>query len=262
MSLERRRISVEPTKPALLLTIGLHASLLVAVFGAKLLAPSRPVMPIAIPIRIVGGGAPSPPPAAEPAPPPKAAPQPSYVPPAPPNEVPRQKLEPPKPKLPDAPPKLADPTPAPPKPKEGTLRQGPKPTPSAVPPPPVEAPPPRPGTVPPVGAISPGAGPGLGFSSEGAALDEADFQFPLYIQQMLAAVSRNWVRPRGDETAGCVVWFQISRQGAIVDSKLETTSSLAHFDRSALRAVQNAAPFPPLPADFPGPHLGVHLRFQ
>lgn len=270
IALERRRGSVEPTKPALVLTAALHASILVAIFAAKLLSPAPPRMPVAIPIRIVGGGAP--PPVLQPPPAPKAAPvTPSYVPPAPANEVPRQKLEPPKPKPPDpAIPKLADPMPAPPKPKEGILHQGPR---AATQTPPrtaaTAAPPPRsaataakPSTVPPAGAIAPGAGPGFGFSSDGAALDEADFQFPLYIQQMLGAISRNWFRPQGGETAGCIVWFRISRQGAILESRLESPSGLSHFDRSALRAVQNAAPFPPLPADFPGPHLGVHLRFQ
>lgn len=254
VQLERRRQSAEPSGAAAALAIALHLAVLGV--GALMVKDARPLPKIgrAIPIRIVSGG-----PAAAPAPSPtKAPPRPdSYLPtPAPKPPEMRTKTD-PVPVRSD-PKKLAAPEtttkPSPPRPAAN---------PAAAAPQPEAEPEARPGPVLPPGVpvLAPGSGTGVGFASDAPAFDEEDFQFPVYIQQMLSAVSRNWYRPQA-ESVGCTVYFKIGRDGRVVDWQMEIPSGVPHFDRAAIRALLGAAPFPPLPADFAGPSLGVHLRFQ
>ena len=58
------------------------------------------------------------------------------------------------------------------------------------------------------------------------------------------------------------VYFKIARTGQITDVKVEKTSGISTLDLSARRAVENAAPFAALPADFPYPLLIVHFEFE
>ena len=58
-----------------------------------------------------------------------------------------------------------------------------------------------------------------------------------------------------------VVTFKIYRNGQITDLKYDSPSGINSLDLSALRAVRNATPFPPLPTDFPKPYLTVYFEF-
>ena len=56
--------------------------------------------------------------------------------------------------------------------------------------------------------------------------------------------------------------FHIERDGTISDPEIETSSGLPFVDRAALRAVLAASPLPPLPPEYGGSQLGVHLIFE
>jgi TonB family protein len=56
-----------------------------------------------------------------------------------------------------------------------------------------------------------------------------------------------------------VISFTISRDGSMSELRVEQSSGYNSFDLAALRAVQNAAPFPPLPRAYKHDDLGVHL---
>ena len=56
--------------------------------------------------------------------------------------------------------------------------------------------------------------------------------------------------------------FQINRNGQITGLAIAKTSGNPYYDQAALRAVLESAPFPPLPQDFPGSFLRVHLGFN
>jgi protein TonB len=58
-----------------------------------------------------------------------------------------------------------------------------------------------------------------------------------------------------------VAVFQIGRDGQITGLAIEKTSGNSLYDLAALRAITEASPFPPLPEDFRGPWLRVHLGF-
>jgi len=97
------------------------------------------------------------------------------------------------------------------------------------------------------------------FGSEIAGLDNPDFTYGYYIDQLLAAIDSNWVRPPVGDRVRAIVNFRIQRDGSITDLRVTEASGFSSFDLAALRAVQNAAPFPPLPRAYRHDSLGVNL---
>jgi protein TonB len=77
-------------------------------------------------------------------------------------------------------------------------------------------------------------------------------------------VSEKWVPPARAAEAGrrALVLFEIGREGQITNTKIEWSSGNALYDQAALRAVMDASPFPPLPREFTGRVLRVHLGFE
>ena len=59
-----------------------------------------------------------------------------------------------------------------------------------------------------------------------------------------------------------VVLFEIQRDGQIREPTVERTSGNSLYDQSALRAVTEASPFPPLPPEFKASSLRVHFGFE
>jgi periplasmic protein TonB len=104
-----------------------------------------------------------------------------------------------------------------------------------------------------------GAGGNVGVS--GAAFD-SDFQFSYYVERMLVAIGMNWFKPSQGGTLSPVIHFRIERDGSVSDATVERSSGLPFVDRAALRAVISSSPLPPLPAEYGGSQLGVHLKFD
>ncbi len=102
----------------------------------------------------------------------------------------------------------------------------------------------------------------LGTSAFGAAvggLDNPDFVYSYYIDQMLALISANWLRPSLGSGVEAVVYFRIHRDGQISDIRISRSSGYNSFDLAGLRAVQLAAPFPRFPQSYSHDTLGVNL---
>jgi TonB family protein len=104
-----------------------------------------------------------------------------------------------------------------------------------------------------------GAGGNVGVS--GAAFD-SDFQFSYYVERMLVAIGMNWFKPSQGGTVSPVIHFKIEKDGTVSDASVERSSGLPFVDRAALRAVLSSSPLPPLPAEYTGSQLGVHLKFD
>jgi periplasmic protein TonB len=107
------------------------------------------------------------------------------------------------------------------------------------------------------GAI--GVGGNVGVS--GAAFD-SDFQFSYYVERMLVAIGMNWFKPSQAGSVSPVIHFKIDKDGTIAEATVERSSGLPFVDRAALRAVVSSSPLPPLPAEYGGSQLGVHLKFD
>ena len=119
---------------------------------------------------------------------------------------------------------------------------------------------------------SPAATPALPYAPAGSAglqgaisLD-SNFEFTYYLTLVRNRVMQSWAPPAGLASSGkpvqAVVYFRIARDGSMGSLRLETSSGIEFFDRSALRAAELSDPLPPLPLGYSGGDLGVHFGFQ
>jgi len=93
-------------------------------------------------------------------------------------------------------------------------------------------------------------------------LEGGQFETPTYLNILFAKIKNRWDNPfQGSEKIACVIYFTVEKGGAISDATIEQSSGIAAFDQSALRAVLSASP-PPLPLEYSGNQLGIHLEFQ
>lgn len=97
------------------------------------------------------------------------------------------------------------------------------------------------------------------FGSEVGSLDNPDFTYAYYLDQLLSLIDDKWERPSMGSGVKAVIFFRIGRGGRMTDMQVEQSSGYNSFDLAALRAVQNAAPFPPLPRAYKHEDLGIHL---
>src|SRR5207249_8629351 len=113
----------------------------------------------------------------------------------------------------------------------------------------------RPTAPPPVGGTG-GPAPGGG----AVALNGSDFPFAWYVRTVHAKITERWAG-RAIPGQQPVAVFDIGRDGRISGLAIEKSSGNTYYDQAALRAITEAAPFPPLPAEFGGQALGVKLGF-
>ena len=96
----------------------------------------------------------------------------------------------------------------------------------------------------------------------GATFDQPDFNYSYYVERMLVTIGMNWFKPAESVPISPMIRFRIERDGSIGDPQVERSSGLPFVDRAALRAVMASSPLPPLPQEFAGRYLGVHLIFE
>ncbi len=89
--------------------------------------------------------------------------------------------------------------------------------------------------------------------------------YSYYLMAVRDKIASYWNPPAGLSTRGgeiaATVAFRIDRRGNVAASYVEEPSGTGVFDSASLRAVGQANPLPPLPQDFPGEYVGIHLRF-
>lgn len=195
---------------------------------------------------------PPPPKKVEPPPPP-----PQVAPPPPPPKAPETPVI-PVDKKPEPKPEPEPPPPAPPPPKP--------PPPAPAPPPPPAAQPPSPAT-PPQNPLarrgSPRGNPFGASSSAHVGVEDPNFTYGYYLDNMVALIGENWVRPPvGGRIDEAVVYYRIQRDGKVTDLRIAQSSGSEVFDRAALRAVEASSPLPPLPRGYKRDFLGINLVVQ
>jgi TonB family protein len=79
---------------------------------------------------------------------------------------------------------------------------------------------------------------------------------------MLGIIGGNWFRPDVGSIPNATIHFVIARNGTIRDVEITQASGSSTFDRAARRAVIESNPLPPLPFQYTGTELGVHLKFN
>jgi TonB family protein len=256
------------------------------------MAPDKPkeTAPLGDPSRPAVPNIPEPPrQAAPPAPPaPKVAPTPP-APKAPPAPAAPRVAEAPKavPKAPPAAPQSADPGPAPkaapptPAPDQNQSANAP-PQPPAAPPQPAAAQPPAPAADPRVASAPPqpppaaamfrrGGGGGLkggrgGIEGEAIPLDTPEPKFQDYFNQVRERIKSKWIYPYEASSRGIEgelsIEFGIAKSGELQFIERRRSSGVELLDDYAMRAVQLASPFPPVPDAISKGGLPIHGIFR
>ena len=103
--------------------------------------------------------------------------------------------------------------------------------------------------------------PGVGAAGV-TGLEGGNFPYTVYIDRMTTRIGSNWFRPQVPGELVTRVYFVIERDGKLRDVRIEQSSGNRTFDRAAYRAVLESSPLPPLPMQYSGSFLGVHLTFH
>lgn len=145
-----------------------------------------------------------------------------------------------------------------PKKPSATAKPSPKPSAPAVAssPPPSE---PAPSEANRLGSPEGAAAGSAAFGAPVAQLDNPDFTYGYYVDQMLALIAAQWVRPPLGGGVEAMIHFEIAADGQIRDVRIVSSSGYSSFDLAGLRAVQAASPLPPLPRSYRRDTLGVNL---
>jgi len=100
-----------------------------------------------------------------------------------------------------------------------------------------------------------GSGPGI-FDHKNYPLDD----YASLIKQM---VTKNWYIPSNlrYSNASTTIIFYIDKEGQNFGARITDSSGNNSLDITALNAILSSNPFPPLPKDFPGDHIGVKYIF-
>lgn len=80
---------------------------------------------------------------------------------------------------------------------------------------------------------------------------KADVDFGPYMADLQRRIKRAWFPPKGNESKRVKVVFKVHRDGQMTNLRMVTSSGLTIADAAALKAVENAAPFRPLPSGAP-----------
>jgi len=105
---------------------------------------------------------------------------------------------------------------------------------------------------------------GVGTAEFEGAPGGVDFGGSYYVDVMKAKIGEFWQNPlrRATSVVRATIYFKIEKNGKIKDAVIEEPSGNQLFDNAALRSVLSADPLPPLPQEYTGEVLGVHLEFE
>jgi TonB family protein len=132
-------------------------------------------------------------------------------------------------------------------------------TPAPAPTPPAPAPSVTSRAEPPAPALGRPSGSAQG--SGPMTLNVSDFPFAWYLARVQQKVTERW-EGRALQGRQPVVTFEIARDGQVSNVAIKDSSGNRYYDLTAMRAIADAAPFPPLPGEFPGSVLRIHLGFN
>ena len=89
-----------------------------------------------------------------------------------------------------------------------------------------------------------------------------DIDLGPYFEEVKRRVKSNWNPSYRAEDYTTYLTFDIQKNGQITGLKVTRSSGSPQVDRESLDAVQNSAPFAPLPPEFPLESLGVRFSFN
>lgn len=92
--------------------------------------------------------------------------------------------------------------------------------------------------------------------------DDANFKYNYYTNTIVKKIGKYWQWSSSYASLRAVVYFKIDRNGTVHSVKIKESSGDDDFDQNALRSVQLASPFAPLPEGYTEKDLGVYFEFK
>ena len=97
-------------------------------------------------------------------------------------------------------------------------------------------------------------------------VETENFPFSYYLSLIRYRIQDRWRPPyqtTGDSNKlTTILGFRILRNGRMSEVDMESSSGRFLFDRAAVRAIRTLGQLPPLPAEFEGDYLTVHIEFE
>ncbi len=107
---------------------------------------------------------------------------------------------------------------------------------------------------------------GFGFGEGPGGGGLSTFPYSYYTQEIQSRISSNWqtalIRSGTSGNDFVEMRFRIFRNGRISEPEIGHSSENRTMISSAIRAVRNASPFPPLPRGYEDEYLVVRLLFE
>ena len=94
---------------------------------------------------------------------------------------------------------------------------------------------------------------------------EVSMKMRVYYSIIWSKIKGKWALPEGilpDENIESVIGANILKGGAVTNLSFEKRSGNRYFDESAMRAIQKASPFPPLPEWMKEESIEIGIRFH
>ncbi|MFH1541055.1 MAG: TonB family protein [Elusimicrobiota bacterium] len=101
-------------------------------------------------------------------------------------------------------------------------------------------------------------------SNNSVDVNAGNFPYVGYINVLRNKVAQNW-NPSpypSNNSKKVLVYFKIVKDGKIENLTIKESAGISFVDRSAIRAITNSTPFPPLPAGYADDYLGVYFMFE
>ena len=83
-----------------------------------------------------------------------------------------------------------------------------------------------------------------------------------YMRDLEQRIKRNWTPPKGDSSKRVIITFTISRDGRLLNKRIVKSSGVPLADRAAMSAIEQTAPFRPLPPEFKGQSVPIEFTFD
>jgi len=95
--------------------------------------------------------------------------------------------------------------------------------------------------------------------------DTMGVDFNPYLNRMLREAKEHWYQLIPESAANkrgkVVLEFKILKDGSVAGLRVVQSSGDLQLDRPAWGSITGSNPFPPLPVEFPGPHLGLRISY-
>jgi len=97
----------------------------------------------------------------------------------------------------------------------------------------------------------------------GATVSNESFDYPYWFDQAFNKIYDNFRSPvTSDEPIIATVYFEVIQSGRLLTVRVVQSSGISRFDDACVLAIENSAPFPPLPKNFRDEIIGITLPIK